>query len=250
MQIRIGSLLLAVLLFSCRGEPPVSQTTTTATAAAETDDALLAAAREYVARESVVSQFHLTVEQKAGDFARLRVDPIAGETDPARVFMARRNGTWTGLVLGTGFPPDDLRALGIPEALWDQPEVAAHDVTGAYFPIDPLPAELTELEHLSLATIDENGAPAPLNGFLRPKQRSADDYTLVRPALDGKRLTFTTTAVNGVHYAFSGAFEVLDNFPQNPPSFETAVLTGTLTKLRDGREIAATPVKFRYEAGG
>lgn len=127
---------------------------------------------------------------------------------------------------------------------------ASHDVTGAYFAMTDLPAEFAELDHLSLATIDENAAPAPLNGFLRPKELSAKDYTLVSPKLDGRNLTFTTIAVDGVHYEFTGAFEVLGKFAENPPNYETPVLTGTLTKLRDGRSVASTPVKFRYEAGG
>jgi hypothetical protein len=129
-------------------------------------------------------------------------------------------------------------------------EVPSHDVTGAYFAMSELPAEFADLEHLSLATIDENAEPAPLNGFLRPKDRDAKDYTLMSPTLDGRNLTFRTVAVDGVHYEFNGAFDVLDNFPANPPSYETAVLTGTLTKLRNGKSVASTPVKFRYEAGG
>ena len=126
----------------------------------------------------------------------------------------------------------------------------SHDVTGAYFAMSDLPAEFAELEHLSLATIDENAAPAPLNGFLRPIKREAKDYTLVSPKLDGRNLAFKTIAVDGVHYEFTGTFEVLDNFPANPPSYETTVLTGTLTKVRNGETVASTPVKFRYEAGG
>lgn len=126
----------------------------------------------------------------------------------------------------------------------------AIEPTGAYFAMDELPAEFADLDHLLLATIDENAAPAPLNGFVRPKKAEAQDYALVRPVLAGRNLTFTTTAVDGVHYAFDGAFEVLGNFAENPPSYETAVLTGTLKKLRDGKSIASTPVRFRYEAGG
>lgn len=125
----------------------------------------------------------------------------------------------------------------------------SHDVTGSYVPMSDLPAEF-ELEHLLLATIDENAAPAPLNGFLRPTKPEAKDYTLVSPKLDGKNLTFRTEVVDGVHYEFNGAFDVLDNFAVNPPSYETTVLSGTLTKMRDGQTVAATPVKFRYEAGG
>lgn len=127
---------------------------------------------------------------------------------------------------------------------------AAFDPTGAYFPMADLPPEFQELEHLGLATIDENAAPAPLNGFLRPKARSAADYLLIKPSLNGKTLTFTTTTVRGVHYTFTGAFPRLGNFPETPPSYEEVALSGTLTKLRDGQTIATTPVQFRYEAGG
>jgi hypothetical protein len=127
---------------------------------------------------------------------------------------------------------------------------AGHDVTGSYFPMDALPAEFAELEHLLLATIDENAAPAPLNGFLRPKARAADDYTLVKPSLEGRRLTFVTTAQKGVQYAFEGQFAVLGNFPENPPEYETVVLSGTLRRIRNGQTVASTPVRFRYEAGG
>lgn len=124
------------------------------------------------------------------------------------------------------------------------------DPTGAYFAMDPLPADFAEIEHLSLATIDENASPAPLNGFLRPKDRNATDYTLVSPKIEGQELTFTTAAVNGVHYEFTGTFSMRGNFAAEPPSSDLAVLTGTLTKLRDGQTIATTPVRFHYEAGG
>lgn len=127
---------------------------------------------------------------------------------------------------------------------------ASHDVTGGYFAMAELPGEFAELDHLLLATIDENANPAPLNGFLRPKDPDAKDYRLDRPTLEGKRLTFRTEAVAGVHYEFQGAFEVLDTFAANPPDYETAALTGTLTKFREGKSIASTPVRFRYEAGG
>ncbi|HEX7150197.1 MAG TPA: hypothetical protein VF618_01830 [Thermoanaerobaculia bacterium] len=127
---------------------------------------------------------------------------------------------------------------------------AAHDVTGSYFAMTPLPKDFAELDHLMLATIDENGEPAPLNGFLRPKGASAQDYALVSPSIQGNALQFTTVAVKDVHYTFTGTFARLDHFPQNPPDYETPILTGTLTKLRGNQQIAQTPVQFRYEAGG
>lgn len=148
--------------------------------------------------------------------------------------------------------PGDATTVAPPAPATQPAEVPppTHDVTGGYFPMAELPAPFAELEHLLLATIDENAAPAPLNGFLRSKKRDAQDYTLVSPKLDGKNLTFRTVAVDGVHYEFSGTFEVLDHFAVNPPPYETAVLTGTLTKMKNGQTVASTPVKFRYEAGG
>ena len=124
------------------------------------------------------------------------------------------------------------------------------DPTGAYFAMDELPADFAELEHLSLATIDENAAPAPLNGFLRPKDRNAQDYVLVNPTLAGQHLRFRTATVDGVVYEFEGDFAVTGDLAANPPPYETAALTGTLTKLRDGKIVASVPVRFRYEAGG
>ena len=126
-----------------------------------------------------------------------------------------------------------------------------HDVTGSYMPMEPLTGEFAELDHLLLATIDENAEPAPLNGFLRPKG-TAEDYRLLNPELIGKKLTFQTSGNEGgrYYYTFEGEFQVLGKFAENPPSYETVVLTGTLQRMRDGQSVASTPVKFRYEAGG
>ncbi len=124
------------------------------------------------------------------------------------------------------------------------------DVTGGYFAKGTLPAEFSEIEHLSLAMIDNDGNPAPLNGFIRPRRRSAEDYRLVNPKLDGNNLTFSTATVNGVSYSFTGVFEKLGNFPVNPPEADETILRGTLTKMRDGKMAAETKADFRYEAGG
>lgn len=126
---------------------------------------------------------------------------------------------------------------------------AAIDPTGPYVPIKPLPSEFG-IDHLLLATIDHNGEPAPLNGFLRPKKSSVKDYILVQPAITGRNLTFTTEAVGGVSYAFTGTFQRVGHFAADPPEYDTVVLSGTLTKLRDGKSIATTPVDFSYQPGG
>jgi hypothetical protein len=124
------------------------------------------------------------------------------------------------------------------------------DVTGAYFLKGSLPGDFAEIEHLSLATIDDQGKPAPLNGFIRPKRRSAQDYQLVNPKLTGKNLSFTTKAVSGVSYSFTGTFEKLDNFSANPPPTDEVILRGKLTKLLDGNMVIEMDVNFTYSAGG
>jgi len=116
MRCAIAFLLALTLLASCTAERP---------AAPNDDDVLLAAARAYVAKDSVAGASKIVIRGKSGDYARLEVEAVAGQTDPATVFMKRVHGTWTGLSLGTGFPPDDLRALGIPQALWDAEAPAA-----------------------------------------------------------------------------------------------------------------------------
>lgn len=158
------------------------------------------------------------------------------------------NNTAAAATTPTGQPARNENANA---AAQPSPAAAQGDVTGAYFASGNLPAEFSEIEHLSLATIDENGQPAPLNGFIRPKRRSAADYRLINPRLAGRELTFTTGAAGGPwSYSFKGTFARLDNFPENPPDAEEIVLRGTLTKLKDGSVVAETPVNFTYSAGG
>ena len=127
---------------------------------------------------------------------------------------------------------------------------AQGDVTGAYFPKGTLLPDFSEIEHLSLATIDDRGNPAPLNGFIRPKRRSAQDYKLVNLKLNGKNLTFSTTTVNGVSYSFTGTFGRLADFSANPPPQDEVILRGKLTKLLNGNMVIEADVNFTYSAGG
>lgn len=127
---------------------------------------------------------------------------------------------------------------------------AQGDVTGAYFVKGSLPKDFSEIDHLSLATIDERGNPSPLNGFIRPKRRSANDYKLVSPKLNGKELTFSTTTVDGVSYSFRGTFEKLQDFSANPPPADEVILRGKLSRLVDGNVAVETDVNFTYSAGG
>jgi hypothetical protein len=82
---------------------------------ASDEEAVTIAAKKYVAAHSVVSGFHILIEKIDGDYARVKVTPSdASQTDAAWVFLKREKGVWRGLTIGTGFSPDDYKALHIP----------------------------------------------------------------------------------------------------------------------------------------
>ena len=79
--------------------------------------AIVEATRAYVQANSDVAAFDVQVEQVDGDYARARVVPSDGSTDPAWVFLKRENGAWAGLTIGTAFLPEDYQELGLPRSL-------------------------------------------------------------------------------------------------------------------------------------
>jgi hypothetical protein len=80
--------------------------------------AIIAATQSYVAATSAISKINATVEAVDGDFARVKIEPReTGATDPAWVFLKKKDGKWTGLVLGTSLTTEDYQQLGIPNAL-------------------------------------------------------------------------------------------------------------------------------------
>ena len=82
------------------------------------NDAIVAATRTYVAANSGMTKIKVAVEQVAGDFARVKVTPEnANAADPAWVFLNKKDGKWTGLILGTSFTVEDYQQLAIPNAL-------------------------------------------------------------------------------------------------------------------------------------
>ena len=86
--------------------------------AADEKAAIIAATKSYVAANSGMTKIIVTVEQVADDFARVKVAPEdKNATDPAWVFLEKKDGKWTGLILGTGFTTEDYQQLGIPNAL-------------------------------------------------------------------------------------------------------------------------------------
>lgn len=86
--------------------------------AADDAAAIIAATKSYVAANSAITKVNVAVEQIADDFARVKVTPENGNTtDPAWVYLKKKDGQWTGIVLGTSFTTEDYQQLGIPNAL-------------------------------------------------------------------------------------------------------------------------------------
>jgi hypothetical protein len=100
--------LLGVLLFAV----------TSRLFAGDDNPAIIAATKTYVATSSGMTKIAATVEQVADDFARVKVTPEDPKaTDPAWVFLKKKDGKWTGLTVGTSFTTEDYQQLGIPNAL-------------------------------------------------------------------------------------------------------------------------------------
>ena len=86
--------------------------------AVEPPEPIIAAAKEYIAQHSDVSDVEITVEKVQADYARVLAKPRdATRADPAWVFLKRENGSWRGVAIGTDFSEDDLKKLGIPISL-------------------------------------------------------------------------------------------------------------------------------------
>ena len=81
------------------------------------DEAIIAGTKKYLASESYTAPVKIEVEKVEGDYARVLVTPKDGQTDAATVFLKRERGAWRGLMIGTGWDPEDLAKLHIPASL-------------------------------------------------------------------------------------------------------------------------------------
>lgn len=121
------------------------------------------------------------------------------------------------------------------------------DIGGYYHFAGKAPKGFEDVEWISLAIVDIKGREAKLNGFIRLSRRFRGrlvNFHLVSPSFDENTLTFSTKVVRGIRYQFRGQFLKLENLRDN----ET-VLTGHLTKFRNGKKAAECDVNFSYSTG-
>ena len=121
------------------------------------------------------------------------------------------------------------------------------DIFGYYF-IEKAPKAFADISEIHLAGNYGAEQKPPFYGLIRLKAKRAKDFQLLKPTLDGKNLTFSTTAVNGISYTFTGTFTKLGDFPNERPEGEI-LLKGTLTKLKGKAILAKANLSFSYSAG-
>lgn len=120
--------------------------------------------------------------------------------------------------------------------------------TFGYYTIEKATKDFSDISEIHLAGEYGANENPPDYGRIRLKARKAKDYVLNKPTLDGKTITFTTKAVNGISYSFSGTFVRLGNFPEERPEGEV-LLKGTLTKMKGKTRLASKNFSFSYSAG-
>jgi hypothetical protein len=80
-------------------------------------EAVRRAALEYVRRETRIQNVTIEIGAIADGWARVRVVPATDVTDPAILYLRRDGDRWVGVILGTGFTPDDLDRLDVPASV-------------------------------------------------------------------------------------------------------------------------------------
>ena len=120
-----------------------------------------------------------------------------------------------------------------------------NDIFGYYFISGKVPKAFADINHIHLAGNYGKQQKPLFYGLVRLK--NGKDFPILSVTLNGKKVSFITKTVGGVHYYFNGTFTRLSDFPSNPP--QGIILQGKLSKLKNNKKFADTNVKFRYEAG-
>lgn len=118
-----------------------------------------------------------------------------------------------------------------------------NDIFGYYSIDGKAPAAFADIDVIHLAGSYGAEQKPPVHGMIRPKK--GRDFPLLKPTLSGKNISFTTKAVGGVSYKFTGTFV---KFPNNEQQ-EGVILRGVLQKFKGKTKIAEARVNFTYEAG-
>ncbi|HVT58996.1 MAG TPA: hypothetical protein VHR45_11405 [Thermoanaerobaculia bacterium] len=130
------------------------------------------------------------------------------------------------------------------------------EISGAYLPVDGSPAAFAEIAWIEIRQAE--GQDPAVKGALsgRLGLHTADEpediggfVDLTGLKLDGLKLSFSTTELDGVSYRFSGRLLKLGDFAVILADHGELILEGRLTKLLRGRQVAAANLRFTYWVG-
>lgn len=129
---------------------------------------------------------------------------------------------------------------------------------GDYYIIGDLPKGFKDFDTLSISTknyeniSEENnweGVPIPPTGYVFTKK----EFKFVRINIANAQIAFKTETKKGISYEFVGEFieeEKIEFKDKNGEEYtQHAVLKGRLKKMRDGKQIAESKVKFGISEG-
>ena len=122
---------------------------------------------------------------------------------------------------------------------------SGNDIFGYYTIAGKAPAAFADISEIHLAGSYGAEQKPPVYGLIRLKKKTAQDFAVNKPALNGKNISFTTQTVGGISYKFTGAFV---RFPANERQ-AGIILRGVLRKFKGATKIAEANVRFTYEAG-
>jgi len=125
-----------------------------------------------------------------------------------------------------------------------QTKKSPFDPSGAFWISGEPPAEFSDFSAINLNMRQLRRLPT---SGLQLNDGTAFRFKTV--VVKQTNFTFTTVTVKGLYYTFSGKFLKGGDFAATWQGEETPVLEGTLTKFKDGKQVAEAKLKFTYFGG-
>ena len=118
---------------------------------------------------------------------------------------------------------------------------------GDYYIAGDKPKGFKDFEEMSIVTRDYETATDEVNGIPIPPEgyvvaRASVKYKLARIRIGNKQIAFETEAKKGISYKFAG--KLLDEPEYDETTDSRIMITGRLVKMRDGKKIAESEVRF------
>ena len=125
----------------------------------------------------------------------------------------------------------------------------ASDFDGYFYVIGQLSNEFKDFDYIE---IEGNGyyiEESPLDyGAVITTNEKSPVYNLLKPTIKGRHISFKTETVSGLRYEFEG--NLTDKyFSEKEMLINDIALIGILKKIKNGKTIAQSKLKFGYSVG-